>query len=224
MSVNGERFTLELPADAPRGATAVGRPGSPGTVEANGAKVALATWDEQGRLLWTVPLDRDGKRHGVEREIEEGRTVWLVPWDHGTQHGLAQHLATDGALLATSVFVRGKGVDVYCEADGSLSEYREIENDVRHGIERWGDPTCPYIEEHLHRGRDHGIRRRWHEGRLEAGYPRYFVDGEEVPRERYVQAALDRPELPPDLRHEDEPARTLPAPLVDGRVRLFPRR
>jgi hypothetical protein len=67
----------------------------------------------------------------------------------------------------------------------------------------------PYEEAFYHRGRKTGIHRRWSARALEDGYPKFFVDDEEVSRERYRRVRAKRTELPAYRVAEDGRARRL---------------
>lgn len=220
-----DEATLQTPTWAPEGATVHLLRETSGELRLGDRVLARLCWHDDGAVGIEQPLDARGRCHGLHRELHEnGQSSWQVPWRAGKQHGLAKQFDRNGRLLMTSRFVRGAGVDIYCDDEGAVQELREFEDDVRHGVERWGDPTRPYIEEHLFRGKNHGIVRHWRGAKLEAGYPRYFVEGMEVTRSIYRAACREHPELPPDRRGDDHPARELPACLVDGRVTLHPRK
>ncbi len=215
---------LQRPSSAPRDARVVviDRVGVSirGELEEAGVRLTQLTWDLRGRLTWEKPFDREGRAHGLERELDGGRVSWQVPWSRGTMHGLARQFDATGRCVMRSRFVRGRGVDVFCDVvEGvvAIAELREIDETL-HGLERWGPPDRPYEEGHYARGQRHGVFRRWRKDVLEIDYPRYFVNGVQTSRDAYRRQRRRMPELPADRRRDDHPVRPLPSCLTDGSV------
>ncbi len=168
----------------------------------DGGRAQIA-WSRAGNVLSERYFDRVGRAHGMEvSRFESGAVEWQVPWVRGQMHGLARQFGPGGEELSRSRFVRGAGVDVWID-NGAVSEVRELRNSVLHGVERWGHPLHPYEEGHYLRGKRSGVFRRWAGAKLEKGYPKYFLDDDEVDRARYVSACRRNSELPPDLRKDD---------------------
>lgn len=195
-----------------------------------GQRIAQVVWAPNGSLLSERHFDRHGRVHGLEiSRHEDGSVEWQMPWLRGQMHGVARQRDTEGRDLYRSRFVRGSGVDLWVQG-GAITEFREHSNSLVHGIERWGHPLLPSEEGHFLRGRRAGVFRRWSGKDLERGYPRYFIDDEEVTRSRYVEARSDRPELQPDRRRDDRRERQMPPALslvwlrkeVRGRVGIRP--
>ena len=70
-----------------------------GQVSRKGLVIALATWDSSGKLVRWTPVDGEGRRHGIERELAGGKVQWQVPWVRGAMHGLSKQFDTRGKLL-----------------------------------------------------------------------------------------------------------------------------
>lgn len=67
-------------------------------------------------------------------------------------------------------------------------------------------------ETHLAAGKMHGIERSWsREGKLERGYPRYWVGDARVTKRQYIVAAGKDPSLPPFRERDNRARRSLPA-------------
>ena len=216
---------LQRPAGAPRGArlVVVDRVGISvrGELQQGGLRLAQLTWDSRGRLTWEKPFDGNGRAHGLERELrEDGSVSWQVPWSRGAMHGLARQFDESDRCIMRSRFVRGRGVDVFCDVlDGviAIAELREMDETL-HGLERWGPPDRPYEEGHHEHGKRHGVFRLWRSGVLEGDGPRYFVNDVQTSRDAYRRQRRTMPDLPPDRRRDDRPARSLPRCLTDGSV------
>ncbi len=178
-----------------------------------GHRIAQVVWGPKGGLLSERHFDAKGRPHGLEiSRHEDGSVEWQVPWVRGQMHGVARQRDSKGHDLYRSRFFRGAGVDLWVLGD-AITEFREHSNNQLHGIERWGHPLWPHEEGHYLGGKRAGIFRRWKGATLEKGYPRYFVDDQEVNSTRYVQVWRLRAELPRDLRGDDHRDRQLPPSL-----------
>lgn len=166
-----------------------------GVLSYTSGKMQVA-WTHDGAVLSECPFNRLGLRHGLEvSRYEDGSVEWQVPWLRGSMHGSAQQFDQDGHVLYRSRFNRGTGVDLWVQED-QIVEFREVQNNDRHGLERWGHPRLPYEEGYFLRGRRAGVFRRWEAAALEAGHPKFFVDDEEVSASEYLRIRRGRAELP----------------------------
>jgi hypothetical protein len=167
------------------------------------------SWSPDGAVLSESPFDEAGRRHGLElSRFENGNVEWQVPWVRGNMHGVAKQFDEEGHVLYRSRFTRGQGVDLWVLGD-EVVELREISSNERHGIERWGHPRLPYEEASFQQGRRAGIFRRWIGGSLVAGYPKFFIDDNEVSRSAYARARARRGDLPLYRPCEDERLRPI---------------
>jgi hypothetical protein len=168
------------------------------------------TWGLDGAVLIECPFDRRDLRHGMELSRHwNGVIEWQVRWVHGAMHGSAQQFDEKGQVLCRSPFRRGSGVDIWVQGS-EIVEFREFLENQRHGIERWGHPLLPHEEAHYHRGRKTGIHRLWSAMALDDGYPKFFIDDQEVSKEAYRRIRAKRPALPAYRVADDWRARRLP--------------
>ena len=177
----------------------------------DGRRVARVHWGEGGVCEWEQHFDDQGKLHGVELyRHESGRIKWKARWMHGLQHGWTRQWAEDGELVSETRFVRGTGVDVWCDRS-MVSEVRQMRDGDLDGLEQWwADARRVWLEGHWSRGEEHGIWREWNAAsRLRRGFPRYFVHGEQVPRRAYLRAIASDPTLPRPRKGDDCPGRKL---------------
>ena len=143
----------------------------------------------------------------------------------GVPHGTAYQWADDGRLIGSYTLVHGTGVDLWWtpwdDGTAQLSEIHMMRDGARHGYEWWLDENeVPYSERHWQNFAEHGIEREWNSaGRLRRGYPRYWLHGQRVRKDRYVRAAAKDDTLPPFRAEENLPARQFP-PEVEARRRL----
>ncbi|MGH2396163.1 MAG: toxin-antitoxin system YwqK family antitoxin [bacterium] len=168
-------------------------------------------WSSDGRLLHERRFDAQGRVHGIETERDEsGRVVWCATWVDGSMHGPAVQFDDRGRPVLVTHFVRGCGTDIWASC-GKVTELRELVDGVPHGLERWGDPRRPWEEGSFFAGQRHGIFREWKsDGTLRKGFPRYYVNGNQVSRRAYDAARASDPSLPPYVARKDLNKRRLP--------------
>jgi hypothetical protein len=121
----------------------------------------------------------------------------------------------------------GTGADLWFaeEQDGQikLSEERYFHEGRWHGFERWwfGDEHRIYAENHFVNGILHGIHREWNDkGNLRRGFPKYFINGEQVTKRRYLQATRNDVSLPPFNNIDNQPRRPPPIALMQESLNL----
>ncbi|NTU80110.1 MAG: hypothetical protein HGA45_12010 [Chloroflexales bacterium] len=184
--------------------------------ELDGAGVGLRCWSEDGSLAMEYGM-RGGVRHGPFRTYwENGQASEEATYVDGKEHGLTRQYDAEGALIGSYTMDHGTRVDLWFDRVGVLSEERHYLDGERHGYERWwcGDNATVWQEEHYRHGEAHGISRQWNDkGRLRRGFPRYFVDGEQVTRRQYERACRADVTLPSIVPEENLPGRQLPAAL-----------
>jgi hypothetical protein len=136
-------------------------------------------------------------------------------------HGWAKQFDSRGRLIFESHFRHGTGTDYWCDDRGGLSEGHPMVAGKPSGRERWWyDGTTVSSETDWLEGAWHGIKREWTKGRLDRGYPQFFVRGERISKRGYVAAARRDPTLPPYRPEDDSPKRRLPERFVELRRRL----
>ena len=188
----------------------------------DGELVGEVWWDE-GRPGIAVGR-RGGKKYGYLVEYHEGTVSYAEPFVDGLQHGWAKQYTRKGRLLIANPYVRGTGTDYFCNSRGELQEEHPIVDRRLSGFDRWWtDRTSVHEETHYVAGEKHGIVRHWSGGKLSPEYPKYFVNGEEVSRERYLEAARRDPTLPAHRPEDDSPERTLPERFLELRRRALKR-
>jgi hypothetical protein len=170
--------------------------------------------DREGHLDREVTI-LHGWKHGYLREwTPSGVLIYEARYCRGKQHGLARQWSYKGRLLGVCRMIHGTGVDLWYTDDGRLAEERYWKSGRKHGFERWwtGDDATIYEENHFKQFEYHGIRRRWdRDGRMERGFPQFYVDGRRVNRKRYLQACARSRTLPKFDPGDDCPARPLPS-------------
>jgi hypothetical protein len=170
-----------------------------------------------------------GEKHGPAVEWwANGRIAFVEHWKRGVLHGAARHYDHAGELLLVTRFVRGTGVDLWCDLENrTLSEETRLVGG-RLRLRRWwnSDERTVHREE-LYGGKDHdgGIERAWNErGRLLRGFPKYVVRGERVDERRYAASAGEDETLPRCRSDDDDPRRGLPVEYVGQPVDLEAKR
>jgi hypothetical protein len=196
-----------------------------------GRKTASEFWFRgrlAGRALWNSDGDpclayglRDGVVVGHQLEYESGAIIYAEPFVDGVNHGLAKQFRPDGRLLLVSPFKSGTGIDFWCDERGRLAEEHPLVRGQPSGTERWwnDDQKTIYTETEWLNGEWHGARREWCDGRLERGFPRFYVQGERVAKRAYLRLARQDPCLPPYRPEADAPARILPKTFLELRRR-----
>ena len=135
----------------------------------------------------------------------------------GLEHGTAQQWAEDGTLVGSYTLDHGTGLDLWWDElwgrHWRLSEARQLRNGERHGYEWWlgAEQSGVTRESHFAGGRAHGIQRDWnHAGRLRRGYPKYFINGQQVTKRQYLRATSQDASLPPFRAEDNHPQRQFP--------------
>ena len=183
--------------------------------------LAQLTWNLEGELVRSRRVDIQSRLHGLEREYDAGRVSWQVPWKRGVMHGLAKQFDPEGLLLMTSEFVEGTGVDVFCHDNGELSEFREMRNGKRDGVEFLATSLRTRGSEGFYRGGlRNGVFREWRGAKLQPGFPKYYLADRLVTRAVYRKASEADASLPADDRKDDQPERPVPDAILSGQVVL----
>jgi antitoxin component YwqK of YwqJK toxin-antitoxin module len=164
---------------------------------------------------------RDGAVVGYQLEYHEGGIVYAEPFVNGLLHGLAKQFDSHGRLLLVSPFKQGTGTDFWCDERGRLSEEHPLEAGKLSGTERWWNPDqkTVYSETEWLNGECHGATRHWTAGRLDRGFPKFYVRGKRVSKPAYMKMAGGDPSLMPYRREADSPERDLPKRFLELRTR-----
>lgn len=188
----------------------------------DGVKVGCRWFEPDGRLTMEYGL-RGELKHGPFRTYHDtGAVCEDAFYVEGKEHGEIRQFDEAGKLIGSYRMHHGTGVDLWYARRGVLSEERHLRDGTRDGFERWWneDQRSVWAECHYRRDTEHGIERRWNErGRLQRGYPRYYVNGERVSKRQYVRACERDESLPKYCTSEDAHLRQLPvtAPPHKGR-------
>jgi hypothetical protein len=183
--------------------------------------VGRAYWDELDGFLGLAYGLREGRQHGYHVEYIAGTVSFAERFVNGQVHGWTKNYNRTGKLLIECSFTRGTGTDYWCYDDGRLCEEHPSVAGKPSGVERWWvDEHNVYIEDHWLDGKWHGPRRYWRNGKLEPGFPKFFIKGTRVSKRSFLKASRTDDSLPEYRREEDFPERTLPAEFQRLRERV----
>ncbi len=190
-----------------------------------GRRVGRAYWDPDGSGCVAVGL-KNRMPVGYQVSYHDDGTVYAERFVEGVLHGVAKQFAPDGRLLLASPFMRGTGTDFWCDDRGRLAEEHPLVAGKPSGTERWWceDQRSVYSETEWLSGEWHGVTRHWTNGRLDRGFPKFFVRGERVSKRDYAKIARGDPSLPPYRQDADSPVRTLPKRFLELKRRARLRR
>ena len=188
----------------------------------NGKVVGIRHFHETGELEYENPL-RNGLLHGiVYRSDVPGKLLSAEPYFKGFPHGTAKQWSNDGKLMGTYTMKHGTGIDLWWNPHSEnglpyLSEVHYYKEGKRHGFEWWlnEDQGSVHEERHWRNGQMHGIERSWNQqGRLQRGYPRYWLNDVRITKSQYIRACAKDPTLPPFREADNRPQRTFPSALM----------
>ncbi|QDG53094.1 hypothetical protein FIV42_20795 [Persicimonas caeni] len=178
----------------------------------DGEYVGNRHWSEDGELEAQNHF-RGNQPHGPWYEFQDGHLSFITRYIDGLEHGVATQYLADGSVLGQYEMTLGTGTDLWYNYNtGLLAEEREYRDGKVHGYERvWDDFDGGRVwrEEHYKQNLRHGIFREWDDEELVGGYPKFFIDDEEIGREEYIEAAREDATLPRYRVAEDAPGRTL---------------
>jgi antitoxin component YwqK of YwqJK toxin-antitoxin module len=207
--------------------TAFRKPGVKATSEfwLNRRLVGFVSWDEDGKPGIARGL-RNGARVGHQIEYYDGTVSYVEPFEDGLVHGWAKQFDARGRLIFMSPFKHGTGTDYWCNEQGLLCEEHPLVAGKPSGWERWWneDQKTVYQETAWLGGACHGIKREWTKGRLDHGFPQFFIRGQRVRKRKYLVAARRDPTLPPYRPEDDSPKRRLPDRFIELKRRVRSRR
>jgi hypothetical protein len=184
-----------------------------------GRLVGRAWWDELGLVVATGL--RRGVPDGYQIEYVDGRISYAEPFVDGVQHGWARQYAPSGRILMECPFRSGSGTDYWCDDRGQLSEEHPLVGGRPSGVERWwADGRSIYSETHWLDGEWHGPHRRWRGGKLDQGFPEFYIRGKRTSKPAYLKALRDDLTLPAYRPEDDSPERTLPRAFAALRARV----
>jgi antitoxin component YwqK of YwqJK toxin-antitoxin module len=186
----------------------------------NGDMVGVRQFDANGQIQFERPL-RNGVPHGTLYYIDLGVVTFAEPHRNGLAHGVARQWSMKGKLIGSYAMTHGTGLDLWrCEMSNGrvyLSEARHLKNGNWHGFEWWftEDERRLHSEHHFWENSQHGIERHWNaEGRLQRGYPRYWVNNKRVTKQQYLRARATDSSLPPFRESDSRPRRKFPPAVL----------
>jgi antitoxin component YwqK of YwqJK toxin-antitoxin module len=177
-----------------------------------GEKVGYLYWDEDGQLAMEYGIENDQMHGSFQTWHDNGRLEHDTAYIEGKEHGISTQFDRDGHAIGTYEMIHGTGIDLWYSDRNILAEERHYKDGHRDGYERWwcGDNQTIYLESHFKAGIAYGIFRSWNAaGRLQRGFPAYFVDGEKVTKRSYLKACDRDESLPKYLANEDFPQRIM---------------
>ena len=184
----------------------------------DGKVVGVRQFYETGELEHEYGL-KDGLMHGnAYRSDVPGELLSAEPYVDGLPHGVAKQWSGDGKLIGTYTMKRGTGVDLWWAENGEggipyLSEARYLRNGKLHGFEWWlnDDQRSVWSERYFQNSQKHGIERSWNQrGRLNRGFPRYWIHDRRVTKPQYIRECEKDPSLPRYRQIDNRPTRTFP--------------
>lgn len=173
-------------------------------------------FEDDGKLFWEYGL-KNGKYHGNYYYFHDnGELFYQSNYTDGKQSGLAVQWTTTGQLVGISYFENGTGIDFWCIVDmlnrWELGEEKHYKDGLMHGLERWwnADGTV-WREGYYQKGLATGVFREWDEEGLKVGFPKFFIDGQEVDKQAYltIQQNHKASYLPAFKEIDNLPQRTL---------------
>ena len=188
----------------------------------NGKVVGVRQFDRSGQLELERPM-RNGLLHGTLYSCDDGVVTFAEPYRAGLAHGTARQWSDDGELIGTYTMKHGTGLDLWRQKTNwgtglvFLAEARFIKEGKWHGFEWWlnEDQKSVHDEHHFWANLQHGIQRSWNsKGRLRRGYPRYWVNNEQVTKRKYLRACAKDPSLPPFRKSDNRPNRKFPSEVL----------
>jgi hypothetical protein len=184
-------------------------------------RVGQRVYNHDSIMIMETPL-KNGLKHG--REITWGFSRELLsiePYVNGKIHGTTKQYGRNGKVIGTYKMVHGTGFDVWRQECGDnqvfVSEIHTLKDGFPNGYEWWfaSSKGDLFHERHWQMGKLHGIERMWNsKGRLKRGYPKYFITGQKVSKQKYVRMAVTDETLP-NFRGEDNlPYRSFPSDIM----------
>jgi len=163
---------------------------------------------------------KNGKKHGREYVWnEDGSLESVEPYFEGKLHGLSKQYGRNGKVIGTYRCVHGAGFDIWrCEREDGLimiCEIHSLQDGRPHGYEWWvrGDQRSVWHERHWQQGIVHGIERMWSKGKLQPGYPKFWIQGRSVRKTAYMKASKEDKTLPVFEEKDNRPQRKFPAEI-----------
>jgi hypothetical protein len=170
----------------------------------HGQVVGQRHYTQTGTMVRETPL-KDGQKHGREYTWnDDGSLILMEPYVQGKIHGTAEQYGAEGKVIGTYHIIHGTGLDIWREEDEagniSIAEIHSLRDGLPHGYTWWliTGQNLRWHEQHWQAGQLHGIERMWNQqGKLRRGYPKYWITGQTVSKQKYLQTIQDDQTLPP---------------------------
>lgn len=185
----------------------------------DGELVGYRQFDHEGRLIIETPM-KDMRKHGTEYTwywYAPDRLSLSEPYEGGRVHGTARQWTVEGELMGSYTLEHGTGRDVWRSQDDDgtiyVAEIHSLDRGKLHGFQWWlnKDQKTVIGERCWKDGFLHGIERHWTEdGKLVEGFPKFYIDDREVPKNLYIQEQRNNADLPPYDPREDANLREIP--------------
>jgi len=184
----------------------------------NRKKVGVRFFDGNGSMELEHGV-KDGRSHGNHYEWHSGKLVFFEKIKNGLAHGTAKQWSSEnGKLIGRFKMINGNGIDLWWNdwpGQVNLSEVCFFKNGMPHGVE-WNldHNESVYIERQWFNGKWHGIYRCWKNSRtLMEGFPKFFIENNQVTKNQYLKACENDPTLPKYKISEDRSFRKFPSLL-----------
>jgi antitoxin component YwqK of YwqJK toxin-antitoxin module len=140
------------------------------------------------------------------------------PYRNGLAHGTALQWSqrNPNRIIGKYTMKRGTGINLwwqYWPFRLHLSEVFYLKEGQPHGFEWWirENQKALLHERHWKNGKFHGIERQWNnKGKLHRGYPKYFVEGKQLTKSKYIAACGNDETLPLFRKADNDPKRIFP--------------
>jgi antitoxin component YwqK of YwqJK toxin-antitoxin module len=182
--------------------------------------VGRRVYNQEGILVLETPM-KNGLRHGREQTWDdEGHLLLIEPYAKGKIHGTAKQYGRNGKVIGTYKLKHGTGLDIWRQEDerGRVfgSEIHYLRDGIPHDYQWWFASSKQDLmhERHWQMGKLHGIERVWnHRGSLRRGYPKFFIAGQAVSKQKYAKMTLIDTTLPIFREEDNLPKRKLPSEI-----------
>ena len=178
-------------------------------------------WHDNGQLSdeWTY---RNGRLLSIRSWHPNGQLHFETTYKNGLEHGTARQWNAKGSLIGAYRMKMGTGWDLWWGLKESFpSETRYFLDGKPHGVEQWWRRKNEVWEEcHWTDGKHHGMWRMWTSGKLNRGYPEFYVSDKKVTKREYLREVKRDSTLPPYDPKDDSPRRKPPSLPLDRARRL----
>ncbi len=185
-----------------------------------GKFVGRRIYNQEAILILETPM-KEGLKHGRELTWDDnGNLISIEPYSNGKIHGTAKQYGRNGKIIGTYKLKHGTGLDIWRQEDESntvfISEIHSLQDGMPNGYEWWfaSSKQDLVLERHWQMGKLHGIERIWNsKGKLRRSYPKFFIEDQNVSKQKYIKMALLDRTLPVFQEKDNVPDRKLPSEI-----------